>query len=496
MDTVWILGDQLNRGIASLQGRTPGNTRVLMVESAAVLGARRWHRQRLHLVLAAMRRFARELEREGFEVDFRVAGSFADGLRAHRAEHAPTRVLAMEPSSYGLRATLQRLGVKLVRSNQFLCHYDEFASWAQGRRRLRLEDFYRWQRRRLGILMDGDEPAGGRWNFDAQNREPPPAEGQADWPEPVRSRLDELDRAVLDDLPANVFGAPPDGLWATSRRAALARLRRFVDDVLPRFGPHQDAMLEGDWRLAHSLLGHALNLGLLHPLEVCEAAERAYREGRAPIASVEGFVRQVLGWREYVWGVYWLEMPRYRDGNALGATRPLPPVFRGVGVTEMRCLATALAGVEERAYLHHIERLMVVGNLGLLAGISPLELADWMTESFVDAAEWVMLPNVLGMALYADGGLMATKPYAASGRYLDRMSDFCRRCRFDPARRVGEDACPLTTLYWDFLARNRARLGRNPRLGSQLRTLGRLRDLDEVRARASALLARLDEGAL
>lgn len=496
MDSVWVLGDQLNRGITSLRGRRPGDARVLFVESEALLARRRWHRQRLHLVLTAMRRFARELEREGFEVDYRIARSFEDGLRAHRADHAPARVLAMEPSSHGLRERLERLGVELVRSNQFLCHYDEFAAWAEGRRRLRLEDFYRWQRRRLGILMDGDEPAGGRWNFDAENREPPPPSEERGWPEPARSRLDELDREVLDALPPNVFGKPPDGLWATSRRGALARLRRFVDDVLPRFGPHQDAMLERDWHLAHSLLGHALNLGLLHPLEVCETAETAYREGRAPLASVEGFVRQVLGWREYVWGVYWLEMPGYRDVNALGATNPLPPVFRGEGATEMRCLATALDGVHERAYLHHIERLMVVGNLGLLAGVSPLALADWMTESFVDAAEWVMLPNVLGMALYADGGLMASKPYAASGRYVDRMSDFCGDCRFDPAKRVGEDACPLTTLYWDFLARNRERLEGNPRLGNQLRMLDRLGDLDDVRARAARLLERLDDGRL
>ncbi|MFO7572075.1 MAG: cryptochrome/photolyase family protein [Gaiellaceae bacterium] len=496
METVWILGDQLSRGIASLEGRDAGDTRILMVESATVLGSRRWHRQRLHLVLTAMRRFARELEREGFDVDFRTAPSFADGLRAHRLEHRPARVLAMEPSSYDLRELLDRLCVELVRSNQFLCHYEEFANWAEGRKRLRLEDFYRWQRRRLGVLMDGDEPAGGRWNYDSENREPPPPTAERGWPEPVRSRLDEVDREVLDSLPPNVFGAQPAGLWATSRRGAFARLRRFVDDVLPRFGPHQDAMLEGDWHLAHSLLGHALNLGLLHPLEVCEAAETAYREGRAPIASVEGFVRQALGWREYVWGVYWLEMPGYREANALGATRPLPPVFRGEAETEMRCLADALAGVEERAYLHHIQRLMVVGNLGLLAGIVPLELADWMTESFVDSAEWVMLPNVLGMALYADGGLMATKPYAASGRYLDRMSDHCASCRFDPAKRVGDEACPYTTLYWDFLARNRERLEGNPRLGNQLRTLGRLRDVPAVRERAREVLDRLDRGRL
>ncbi len=254
-------------------------------------------------------------------------------------------------------------------------------------------------------------------------------------------------------------------------------------------------MLEGEWHLAHSLLSPYMNLGMLHPREVADAAEAAYRAGDVPLASAEGFIRQVIGWREYVWGVYWREAPRLRRANALGAHRPLPPAFTGSG-TAMRCVAAALRGVEEHAYAHHIQRLMVLGNLAMLSAVRPSEMVDWMWGAFIDGAEWVMLPNVVGMALHADGGRMMTKPYAAGGAYIDRMSDHCGGCRFDPKRRTGEDACPFTTLYWDFLARHEERFARNPRISRQVRGLERLADLPEVRARAREVLALLDAGEL
>jgi deoxyribodipyrimidine photolyase-related protein len=300
----------------------------------------------------------------------------------------------------------------------------------------------------------------------------------------------------MADLPKGVVGSEPTGLWATSRRGALARLRHFVEKRLPIFGPHQDAMTEGSWHLAHALLSPYLNLGLLFPDEVCEAAEKAWREGKAPLASVEGFIRQVVGWREYIWGLYWLWMPKYRSSNALRANRALPPVFADPGATRMRCVAEAVGGVHRRGYAHHIQRLMVLGNLGLTAGVKPLELVDWMWESFVDGAEWVMLPNVIGMALYADGGRMSTKPYAAGGAYIHRMSDYCGQCSFDPRKRVGENACPFTTLYWAFIDRHSERLRRNHRTSRQVRALERLGDLPEVRKRAQQVLARLDSGEL
>ena len=493
-DTVWVLGDQLNRGIASLEHAEPGVTRILMVESAAKLASKRFHRQRLHLVVTAMRRFADELRNAGFEVDYRRADSLAVGLAAHRREHAPERVRLMEPMSWSMLHAARGLDVELIRSNQFLCHYEDFAEWAQGRNRLVMEDFYRWQRRRLGYLMDGDEPAGGTWNYDAANREPPPA-GGIDRPPRPTTRRDDLDEEVLAALPDSSFGAEPDGTWATSRRAALARLRFFIDELLPGFGPYQDAILVDDWAMGHSLLSPYLNLGLLTPDEVCDAAEEAYRDGRAPIESVEGFIRQIIGWREYVWGLYWLEMPDYARRNALGADRPLPPLFT-TGATGMRCVADALASVEAHGYAHHIQRLMVFGNLALLAGVVPQDVVEWMWASFVDGAEWVMVPNVLGMALYADGGLMATKPYAAGGNYLNKMSDACGGCRFDPKRRTGDDACPFTTLYWDFLDRNQDALAGNHRLARQLAATRRLGNLDEVRRRADEVLDLLDAGRL
>ncbi len=493
METVWILGDQLNRGVASLADADPTSTRVLFVECDAKIASKRWHRQRLHVVLTSMRRFADELRGAGFDVDYRHAPTFAAGLAAHRRRHRPRRVRVMEPMSWDGLALLRRLEVEIVRSNQFLCHYDDFAEWARGRRLLRMEDFYRWQRHRLGVLMNGTEPTGGRWNFDAENRKPPPR-GAAPWPDPPHTPLDDVDRAVLERLPARAFGDPPDGTWATSRADALERLEHFVTNVLPVFGPHQDAMTTRSWHLAHSVLSPYLNLGLLHPREVCDAAVAAWRAGDAPLASVEGYVRQIIGWREYVWGTYWLWMPEFRSRDALHAQRPLPPVYTDPARTRMRCVADAVGGVEARAYAHHIQRLMVLGNLALVAGVEPWGMVEWMWASFVDGAEWVMLPNLLGMSLHADGGRMTSKPYAAGGAYINRMSDYCRGCTYDPTKRTGEDACPFTTLYWAFLDRHRKRFAGNHRMRMPLRTLDTLADLPGIRTRARDVLRRLDTG--
>lgn len=503
MNTVWVFGDQLNRHIGALAHAEPARDRVLMVEAVQQIASKRYHRQRLHLVLAAMRRLASELATAGFEVDYRRAPTLLDGLAAHRAEHRPDRVVATEPLSWGLRRMLERVDVEMVRSNQFLCHPEEFASWAGATGRFRLEEFYRWQRQRLGYLMDGDQPAGGRWNFDAENRQRPPRDGR-NWPAPVRSQLDDLDQAVLADLPTSAFGADPIGLWATSRRAALARLRGFIEEVLPGFGPYEDAMLRSDsdllsgtnrWRLSHSMLSHALNIGLLLPGEVCDAVEDAYRAGHVPVASAEGFLRQVIGWREYVWNLYWRWMPDWRTMNELDARRPLPPAFLGAP-THMRCVAETIAGIDDRAWVHHIQRLMVLANLAMLAGVSPQAVARWMAASFVDGSEWVMVPNVVGMAMWADGGRVATKPYAAGGAYINRMSDYCGSCAYDPKQRTGPSACPFSTLYWDFIARHADRFEANHRMRQPLHTLRRLPDLAEVRTRAEEVLHLLDEGRL
>ncbi|MEM7092960.1 MAG: cryptochrome/photolyase family protein [Actinomycetota bacterium] len=502
IETVWVLGDQLAIDVGPLRNRAPGSCRVLMVESRRKLGAKRWHRQRLHVVLSSMRHFAAELRTVGYEVDYRQAGTLSEGLAAHRAQLDVRRIVAMEPMSWDARSMLSRAGVDLEPNEQFACHYDEFAAWADGRRSFKMEDFYRWQRTRFDLLMDDGErgrvPAGGRWNFDHENRERPPKDGRR-WPEVEAFARDAIDDEVAREIEEggwSVWGAPADGLWPVTRQQALRRLEEFISTGLAPFGAHEDAMLGAEWKLAHSVLACSMNLGLLHPIEIIEAAERSYRAGAAPINSVEGFVRQVIGWREYVWGVYWLWMPSYRAENRLDARRPVPPAFTGEAPTDMACVSNVIAKIEAKGYAHHIERLMVLGNLALTAGVDPAAMTDWMWASFVDGAEWVMLPNVVGMALHADGGRMATKPYASGGAYINKMSDHCRGCRFNPKLRTGPDACPYTTLYWDFLARNEPAFVGNHRMGQQLAGMRRLADLEAVRERAAEVLVALDAGRL
>lgn len=507
MRTIWVLGDQLNRQIGALADADPESDRILLVESMAKIASKRWHRQRAHFVVASMRRFADELTDAGFDVDHRRADSLRAGFENHVDEHQPDEVLATEPASWDGLEMLRELDITVVRSNQFLCHYDEFADWADGKKSFKMEDFYRWQRKRLGYLIDpdsdGEDPVGGRWNFDDENRERPPKGDANPWADPQSSQLDDLDREVITDLEraaddqgGELWGAEPDGTWATSRRAALSRLRHFVDDVLAQFGPHEDAMVERSWHLAHSVLSPYMNVGLLLPGEVCDAVQDAYDRGDVAINSAEGFIRQVIGWREYVWGVYWLWMPDYRSANALGAGRPIPPVFTGAAETEMNCVSNCITTLHDRAYNHHIQRLMVLGNLSLLHGVDPWEMTDWMWANFIDGAEWVMLPNVIGMSQWADGGKMATKPYAAGGNYIDKMSDYCTPCRFDRKQRTGPDACPFTTLYWDFLARHHDRFVSNPRIARQVRASEKLSDLPAVRERAVEVRRLLDAGDL
>ena len=492
MRTVLVFGDQLNRRIGALADADPSATRILLVESTALLEAGR-HVQRNHFVVTAMRRFAAELESAGFEVDRRRSATIRSGVQEHIDEHDPEAVVATEANSRAGRALCRSLGIEQVRSDQFLCHHDDFAAWAEGQRAMKMEDFYRWTRTRLGFLMNGDEPEGGRWNLDADNRQPPPDDPSV-FSAPVSSRLDALDDEVLASLPPT-HGDAPVGWWATSRRAALARLRHFVDTDLPRFGPYEDAMTTGSWSLAHSVLSPYLNNGLLLAGEVCDAVEERYRDGGVPLSSAEGFIRQVIGWREYVWGLYWL-WPDHIEANALDHRRELPPAFTGEADTEMRCLADTLDGLRQRAWVHHIPRLMVLSNLSNLYGIHPEKVMRWMWDTYIDGAEWVMVPNVMGMGLWADGGRMSTKPYVSGGAYINRMSDYCKGCRYDPKKRVGDDACPFTTLYWDFLARHRQRLAGNNRMARPVANLDRLGDLDAVRDRARTVVRGLGDGTI
>jgi deoxyribodipyrimidine photolyase-related protein len=496
MKTVWVFGDQLNRQIGALRDAQPETHQILMVESRRKISSRPWHFQRAHFLIASMRRFAEELRAEGFDVDYRFADTMRSGVTAHIADVAPSRISVTEPNSVTARQLVTSLDVDVTRSDQFLCHPDEYSEFMRTRKSFKMEDFYRWQRRRLTVLMDGDEPAGGKWNFDEENRLPPPKTGHDRWPTPAQYELDELDQQVMSDVAGNTWGDAPTGVWATTRTEALKRLEFFVSEVLPMFGEHEDAMLQSNWHLAHSLLSPYLNNGLLLPGEVVAAAEAAYRNGSVPINSAEGFIRQIIGWREYIWNCYWRWMPEYAEMNSLDAQVDIPPMFLDSNATQMSCMQSVVGHVEERAYAHHIERLMVLGNFSLIAGINPQQLTRWMWNSFVDAAEWVMVPNVIGMSQYADGGMLATKPYASGGAYIDRMSNHCKGCMYDRKKRVGEDACPFTVLYWDFFLRHQDRFVKNPRVARQVRAAQQLADKDELQITAVSILKRLHSGNL
>ena len=496
LPTIWVFGDQLNRGIGALANATPLTHRVLFIESTSKITSRKWHVQRAHFIVASMRKFANELRTEGFEVDYRFAHSMREGFGSHVLEFQPAEVVVTEPNSFGARQLAAGLGVRTVPSNQFLCHPDEYQTFLGSRKTIKMEDFYRWQRKRLNVLMDGDEPTGGRWNFDEENREPPPKTGHDRWPEPQRYELDDIDLSVLESVQKLCFGKLPEGQWATTRKGALARLQLFVEQVLPMFGEHEDAMLKSNWHLAHSLLSPYLNVGLLLPGEVVSAAEAAFQEGKVPMNSAEGFIRQIIGWREYIWNCYWQWMPEYAQMNSLGASKDLPPMFTNPTKTSMACMKSVLTGVNERSYSHHIERLMVLGNFALIAGINPQQFTRWMWNSYIDAAEWVMVPNVIGMSQYADGGMLATKPYASGGAYIDRMSDHCKGCAYDRKKRTGDDACPFTVLYWDFFLRHQDRFVKNPRVARQVRAAQQLQDSEELQVVAVKMLKKLDAGTI
>ncbi len=478
----WLFGDQLGPHFLDDPDQP-----VLMIESRAVFARRRFHRQKAHLVLSAMRHRAAEL---GERCEYVAAATYREAVSGPLSVCHPT-------SRGALKFVAGLTDVDVLPARGFASSAAEFEQWASARggRRLLLEDFYRDARRRLGILMDGDEPVGGRWNYDAENREPAPKSGSLAVPEPWWPTEDDIDEQVRHDLDrwerdgdVSFIGVDGPRRFAATRAEALAAMRHFLTERLDAFGPHEDAMLAGDSWLAHSLLSAPLNLGLLDPVEVVTAAEQVYRDGQARIASVEGFVRQIIGWRDYVWHLYWQQPPSYRDRNFLSADHPVPGWFAELDAdsVEARCLSGVLRDVRDHGWVHHIPRLMVLGNYAMQHGWRPAEVTDWFHRAFVDGYDWVMVPNVVGMSQYADGGVMATKPYAGGGSYIDRMSDYCGDCRYRPKVRVGEEACPYTAGYWAFLARNRGILAGNHRLAQPLRGLDRLADLEDLLAQERA----------
>ncbi len=507
---VLVLGDQLWMDNPALAGFDPAQDRLLMIEADGEATSVWSHQARIVLFLSAMRHFRQALAERGWDCDYRalpeaapkagealtLEGALAEALARHR----PQALWVCEPGEWRvggpLRGTAEAAGVplELLPDTHFMCSRDAFRRWAGPKRELRMEFFYREMRRRHQVLMDGDAPAGGQWNFDVENRKGFPAKGPGLIPPPTRFEPDATTREVMA-LVRRRFGGHPGRLdsfaWPVTREQALALLQDFIEARLPAFGPYQDAMWTGTPWGWHALLSTSLNLHLLHPAEVVRAAEDAWRAQGLALASVEGFIRQVLGWREFIRGVYWLDMPGLREANFYGHTRALPAWY-WTGQTRMACMREVVGQTLEHGYAHHIQRLMVTGQFALLAGLSPQAVADWYLAVYVDAVEWVELPNVAGMALFANGGRFTSKPYVASGQYIKRMSNYCQGCAYKPEQRHGEGACPVTTLYWDFLDRHEAALAASPRTALMVRNLARLDEAERAAIRAHA--ARLGGG--
>ena len=416
-----------------------------------------------------------------------MSATTIDGLDQARTKYGDLPIIAAEPSSFKQSANLLAYGVTFIDNDFFLTPRSLFSTWAASQKSYLMENFYRGQRIRLGILVEGNSPIGSAWNFDKENRLPPPK--NYEWPPYLEFAPDEIDESVAKQL-----GIDAPNTWATTRAGALKALKNFIKNHFAEFGPYEDAMPSDNWALHHSLLSPYINNGLLHPSEVVEAAVKAFDSGKIPIASCEGFIRQLIGWREYVNGMYWFLGEDYRSNNQLGAQRPLLPLFGDPDKTAMNCVKSIVSDIKDRAWVHHIPRLMVLSNLALITGSNPQEFLDWMRENFVDASEWVMVPNVIGMGLHADGGAMMTKPYAAGGAYISRMSTYCKGCTYNPKLRVGETACPFTTLYWDFLDRHREDFTKNHRMSQQLFGINRLSDLPQLKERAAEVLEGLDRG--
>lgn len=485
---VIVLGDQLDHRSSAFDGFDPARDVVWMAEVAEESTHVWSSKQRIAIFLSAMRHFAAELRERGLPLiythldDADNTGTLAGELARAIALFKPQQLLLTAPGDWrvlqALRAVAAQAGLPLdLRDDShFFSTVRDFAAHAKGRKQLRLEYWYRELRHKHGVLMNGKEPEGGQWNFDADNRESFGKKGPQNVPQPFRIQPDAVTQGVIA-LVNQRFADHPGSLdsfaWPVTREQSLQALHNFIDQRLPLFGQFEDAMWAGEVSLWHSQLSASLNLKLLNPREVVAAAEAAYRNGHAPLAAVEGFIRQILGWREFVRGIYWTQMPGYIERNALDAQAPLPAWY-WTGQTDMACLKDAIGQTLAHGYAHHIQRLMVTGLYALLLGVRPQAVHAWYLSVYVDAVEWVELPNTLGMSQYGDGGLLGSKPYVATGKYIQRMSNHCTGCRYDPAQSTGPKACPFTTLYWDFLMRHEPLLRQNARMAMQMKNLDRL----------------------
>lgn len=502
--SVWITGDQCTLGNSALIGCEKKNTTVLMIESIARAQQRPYHKRKLVLIYSVMRHFASELRKLGWTVDYyEERENFEDPLKEHIKQRKPTHFRMMEQTEYGVTermiANLGDISCEVTPQTQFISSAEDFESLHKTPdSRITMETFYHKMRMKTGLLMDGKEPFGGSWNYDKENRQP--AGKSVQFPKPLSTPADQITADVIEMVNrhfASHPGSVSKSTWnlAVTREDALKEAEDFFENRLDQFGPYQDAMLTGHVAMNHSMLSAYINVGLLHPLELAREAESRYLNGTSRLASVEGYVRQLIGWREYIWRVYWRLMPEYRQRNSLNAKNELPEFF-WTGDTDMHCMREALSHVQEFAYTHHILRLMVLGNFSMLAALEPIAVNDWFWAMFIDGYDWVMVPNVIGMVLHADGGYVGTKPYAASANYINKMSDYCKQCKYNPKTVVGKDACPFNSLYWDFLARNYKKFENNHRMIMMMRNLTAKSEdqIEEIRDQAKRYLDLMAKG--
>ncbi|NJR60086.1 MAG: cryptochrome/photolyase family protein [Cyanobacteria bacterium CRU_2_1] len=490
---VWVLGDQLWTEQAALHSCADRQSQIpiILIESLGYVQEHPYHRQKLVLVWSAMRHFAEELRQAGWTVAYETAEDFETPLRQWINAQGITELRVMQPNDRPFTAFLHSIDLPckltLIPNNHFLWTGDDFRQWANRRKNVLMEYFYREGRQRFQLLMEGKHPVGGQWNFDKNNRKPP--KGRLNTPKAVWFEPDTITQAVIQQVKSghfSTYGQVEPFRWGVTRSQALQVLDHFIRDRLPTFGPYQDAMVTGEETMWHALLSPYLNLGLLQPMEVIRAAEAAYFDRNLDLSSVEGFIRQVLGWREYMHGLYHYVDADYPQCNRFNHTQPLPEFFWDADKTDMNCLHQTLKQVETTAYAHHIQRLMILSNFALIAGLSPQQVEQWFHTAFIDAYDWVMQTNVIGMGLFADGGILASKPYAASASYINKMSDYCQNCRYNKSDRTGDNACPFNFFYWDFLDRHRNTLQSQGRMSFILKNLDKMPDaeLQAIRQKA------------
>jgi len=503
-----VLADQLSESLASLREANKQSDFILLCEVMAEATYVAHHQKKIAFLFAAMRHFAKTLREQGFQVRYIAldnqanTGSFSGEMARAVTELKPQKIILTEPGEWRVLEIMKTweaslgIPVEILVDDRFLCSRLEFNSWTAGKKQLRMEFFYREMRKKYHILMEPDgKPVGGVWNYDKENRKPPKS-GMI-IPKRISHKKSAITKEVLVLVKQNFshhFGTLTPFHYAVTRNQALIELDHFIDTILFHFGDYQDAMVAGEPYIYHSLISSYLNVGLLLPLEICQRAESAYRAGKAPLNAVEGFIRQILGWREYVRGIYWHHMPAYAELNYLNATSPLPDFYWNAE-TNMFCVSEAVRHTRDHAYSHHIQRLMITGNFALLAGLDTRQVQEWYLAVYSDAYEWVEMPNTLGMALFGDGGIMASKPYAASGKYIHRMGNYCKKCIYNPDETTGEKSCPFNALYWDFLARNESVLRGNQRMPYMFATWDKFgpEKQESIRTQAQIVLQRMKD---